>query len=219
MSSRRLVLWRHGRTSWNALSRFQGQEDIPLDEVGQDQVRRAAQTLAGLNPSHIIASDLGRAYATGQALADLVDLEVVPDPDLRETYSGVWQGMTKDEIMAAYPQDYTEWGGNSNLRPGGGETRLEVADRVIRGIERGLENVPAGGTLVVASHGGALRAGLGRLLALEPVQWSALGVLSNAQWSVLIELDDATPRHAGLSWRLQEYNAGSLPEPAIGDDK
>ena len=148
-----------------------------------------------------------------------MDLEVVPDPDLRETYSGEWQGMTKDEIMAAYPQDYTEWGGNSNLRPGGGETRLEVAERVIRGIERGLSQVPAGGTLVVASHGGALRAGLGRLLALEPAQWSALGVLSNAQWSVLLELDDATPRHAGLNWRLQEYNAGSLPEPAIGDDK
>lgn len=219
MSSRRLVLWRHGRTAWNAHSRFQGQEDIPLDEVGQDQVRRAAQTLAGLNPTHIIASDLSRAMQTAQALAHLVELPVTPDADLRETYSGVWQGMTKDEIMTAYPQDYAEWGGNSNLRPGGGETRLEVADRVIRGIQRGLEQVPPGGTLVVASHGGALRAGLGRLLALEPIQWSALGVLANAQWSVLLELDDTTPRHPGLNWRLQEYNAGSLPEPAIGDDK
>ena len=90
---------------------------------------------------------------------------------------------------------------------------------MIRAIDRALVDVPANGTLVVASHGGALRAGLGRLLGLQPAQWAALGVLANAQWTVLTELDPATPRPAGLEWRLQEYNAGSLPEPAIGDDK
>ena len=219
MSSRRLVLWRHGRTSWNALTRFQGQEDIDLDDVGLDQVRRAAQTLAGMNPDHIIASDLLRARKTAEALGDLVGKPVILDEDLRETFGGDWQGLTKQEIIDKYPEDYAAWSGNSNLRPGGGENRLEVAERVIRGIERGLAQVPDGGTLVVASHGGALRAGLGRLLALEPIQWSALGVLANAQWSVLIELDDSTPRHVGLNWRLSEYNAGSLPEPAIGDDQ
>jgi probable phosphoglycerate mutase len=64
-----------------------------------------------------------------------------------------------------------------------------------------------------------LRAALGQLLALEPTQWTALGVLANAQWSMLIELDEKMPRPAGLKWRLQEYNAGSLPEPAMGDDR
>ena len=219
MSGRTLILWRHGRTSWNAHSRFQGQEDIPLDDVGHDQVRRAALTLAGLKPAHIVASDLTRAMSTAQALADLVDLDVHADPDLRETYAGEWQGLTRQEIIERYPDDYAAWGGNSNLRPGGGETRLEVADRVTRGIDRALQNIDDGQTLVVASHGGALRAGLGRLLALEPEQWTLLGVLSNAQWSVLIELDEATPRHGGLNWRLQEYNAGSLPEAAFADDK
>ena len=219
MSGRRLILWRHGRTSWNAHSRFQGQEDVPLDDVGHDQVRRAALTLAGLKPSHIIASDLSRAMSTAQALADLVGLDVIPDEDLRETYAGEWQGLTRHEIIERYPDDYAAWGGNSNLRPGGGETRLEVAERVVRGINRGLEQIDAGQTLVVASHGGALRAGLGRLLALEPEQWTLLGVLSNAQWSVLIELDESTPRRDGLNWRLQEYNAGSLPEVAFADDK
>lgn len=217
--SRRLVLWRHGRTEWNSLSRFQGQEDVPLDEVGQDQVRRAAQTLAGLKPSHIVSSDLQRAHATALALAELTGLTVVTDSDLRETYAGTWQGLTRAEIIAAYPADFAAWGGDSNVRPGGGETRLEVAERVIRGIDRALAAVEPGGTLVVASHGGALRAALGRLLGLEPPQWTALGVLANAQWTVLGELDEATPRPAGLRWRLQEYNAGSLPEPAMGDDR
>lgn len=219
MKNRRIVLWRHGRTAWNSINRFQGQEDVPLDEIGIDQARRAAQTLIGLKPAKIISSDLERARITAQALASLAGLEVLTDPDLRETYAGVWQGLTRAEIIERFPQEFAAWGGDSDIRPGGGETRLEVAHRVTRAIENALSDVPENGTLVVASHGGALRAGLGRLLGLEPAQWAALGVLANAQWTVLTELDELTPRPIGLNWRLQEYNAGSLPEPAMGDDK
>lgn len=219
MKNRRIVLWRHGRTSWNSINRFQGQEDVPLDEVGLDQVRRAAQTLVGLKPAKIVSSDLERARVTAESLANLVGLSVQIDPDLRETYAGVWQGLTRTEIIERFPAEFAAWGGDSDIRPGGGETRLEVADRVTRAISRALAEVPENGTLVVASHGGALRAALGRLLGLDPAQWAALGVLANAQWSVLTELDELTPRPVGLNWRLQEYNAGSLPEPAMGDDK
>lgn len=219
MKNRRIVLWRHGRTAWNSINRFQGQEDVPLDEVGLDQVRRAAQTLIGLKPTKIVSSDLERARVTAESLATLAGLNVLTDPDLRETFAGVWQGLTRTEIIERFPQEFAAWGGDSDIRPGGGETRLEVADRVTRAIEKALQDIPANGTLVVASHGGALRAGLGRLLGLAPAQWAALGVLANAQWTVLTELDESTPRPLGLNWRLQEYNAGSLPEPAMGDDK
>jgi probable phosphoglycerate mutase len=190
-----------------------------LDEVGLDQVRRAAQTLVGLKPAKIVSSDLERARVTAESLANLVGLPVELDPDLRETYAGVWQGLTRTEIIERFPTEFAAWGGDSDIRPGGGETRLEVAERVTRAISRALAEVPESGTLVIASHGGALRAALGRLLGLEPAQWAALGVLANAQWSVLTELDEITPRPVGLNWRLQEYNAGSLPEPAMGDDK
>lgn len=219
MKNRRIILWRHGRTAWNSINRFQGQEDVPLDEVGLDQVRRAAQTLIGLKPTKIVSSDLERARVTAESLANLAGLEVQTDPDLRETFAGVWQGLTRTEIIERFPQEFAAWGGDSDIRPGGGETRLEVADRVTAAIERALIDVPESGTLVVASHGGALRAGLGRLLGLAPAQWAALGVLANAQWTVLTELDELTPRPVCLNWRLQEYNAGSLPEPAMADDK
>lgn len=219
MKNRRIILWRHGRTAWNSINRFQGQEDVPLDEVGLDQVRRAAQTLIGLKPTKIVSSDLERARVTAESLANLAGLEVQTDPDLRETFAGVWQGLTRTEIIERFPQEFAAWGGDSDIRPGGGETRLEVADRVTAAIERALIDVPESGTLVVASHGGALRAGLGRLLGLAPAQWAALGVLANAQWTVLTELDELTPRPVSLNWRLQEYNAGSLPEPAMADDK
>jgi probable phosphoglycerate mutase len=219
MSARRLVLWRHGQTLWNAENRHQGQIDIPLNDVGREQARHAAQTLLAMKPTHVIASDLERALETGQILADLAGVSLSTDERLRETFAGEWQGMTRDEIVAKYPADYAAWGGDSEIRPGGGETRWEVSQRVVAAINDALLNIPAGGTLVVASHGGALRSALGRLLGLDPRQWTILGVLANAQWSVLSELDENMPKLPDLKWRLQEYNAGSLPEPAIGDDK
>ena len=219
MSARRLVLWRHGQTLWNAENRHQGQIDIPLNDVGREQARHAAQTLLAMKPTHVIASDLERALETGQILADLAGVSLSTDERLRETFAGEWQGMTRDEIVAKYPADYAAWGGDSEIRPGGGETRWEVSQRVVAAIEDALLSIPAGGTLVVASHGGALRSALGRLLGLDPRQWTILGVLANAQWSVLSELDENMPKLPDLKWRLQEYNAGSLPEPAIGDDK
>lgn len=219
MSARRLVLWRHGQTVWNAENRHQGQIDIPLNDVGREQARHAAQTLLAMKPTHVIASDLERALETGRTLSDLAGIGLTVDERLRETYAGEWQGMTRDEIIAKYPADYAAWGGDSEIRPGGGETRWEVSERVVDAIESALVEIPPGGTLVVASHGGALRSALGRLLGLDPRQWTILGVLANAQWSVLTELDENMPKLPDLKWRLQEYNAGSLPEPAIGDDK
>jgi probable phosphoglycerate mutase len=204
---------------WNAENRHQGQIDIPLNDVGREQARHAAQTLLAMKPTHVIASDLERALETGQILADLAGVSLSTDERLRETFAGEWQGMTRDEIVAKYPADYAAWGGDSEIRPGGGETRWEVSQRLVAAIEDALLNIPAGGTLVVASHGGALRSALGRLLGLDPRQWTILGVLANAQWSVLSELDENMPKLPDLKWRLQEYNAGSLPEPAIGDDK
>ncbi len=219
MTARRIVLWRHGRTDWNSENRFQGQTDIPLNEVGREQVRHAAATLMALKPSHIMSSDLGRAVETAQALAELSGLEVVLDEDLRETFAGEWQGLTRSEIIARDGETYAAWGTDVSVRPGGGETPLEVAERAVRGIKRALAAVPDGGTLVVAAHGGSLRSALGSLLGLDPAQWAILGVLANAQWSVLLELDDSPHKPAHLAWRLQEYNAGSLPEPTVGDDK
>jgi bisphosphoglycerate-dependent phosphoglycerate mutase len=129
MANRQLVLWRHGRTSWNLEQRFQGQTDIPLDEVGEQQAISAAQLLKHLNPSYIASSDLSRANKTGLELAKLLKLEVFKDEQFRPT-------------------------------------------------------------------------------------WLSLGIISNCCWIVLNE-----PAEKDLPWRLVEYNAGSLPTPALSDDR
>jgi len=211
MSPRRVVLWRHGRTAWNAESRFQGSTDVPLDDVGLAQAERAARDLATLAPYRIVSSDLQRARATAETLAGLVGLEVATDPDLQETYAGTWQGLVREEIVAADPDTWRRWIAGEDLRPGGGETRTEVAARVSGAVLRHADGLPPGATLVVASHGGAVRTCIGTLLGLPVEHWTALGGLVNCAWSVLEEQPDGR-------WRLVEHNARSLPEEVVGDE-
>lgn len=215
MTARRIVFWRHGRTSWNAERRFQGQTDVPLDDTGIAQAERAARALALLTPTRIISSDLRRARMTADALGRVTGLEVTEDAGLRETFAGEWQGLTRTELEERHGDELAVWAAGPDFRPGGGETRREVAARMVATVTRELPVVPAGGVLVVATHGGSGRAAIGSLLGLPAEHWAALGVMANCAWSVLEESVSA----GGPPWRLQEYNAGSLPVPALADDR
>ncbi|MEU6115337.1 histidine phosphatase family protein [Streptomyces sp. NPDC047117] len=207
---RKIVLWRHGQTAWNLERRFQGTTDIELTEAGVEQARRAARLLAALKPDAIIASDLKRARRTAAELSEVTRLDVTHDEALRETYAGAWQGLTHEEIMAAYGEQYAAWKRGEPVRRGGGELETEVADRAAPLVRLAADKLPDDGTLVVVSHGGTIRTTIGRLLGLEPHHWEGLGGLSNCCWSVLGE--------GARGWRLLEHNAGTLPEPVLGDD-
>ncbi|MFC7220493.1 histidine phosphatase family protein [Streptomyces polyrhachis] len=207
---RRIVLWRHGQTPWNLERRFQGSTDIELTPAGVAQARRSARLLAALEPDAIISSDLSRARATATELAAVTGLEALHDPALRETYAGEWQGLTHDEIIERYGEQYAAWKRGEPVRRGGGELETEVADRAAPVVLAHADKLPDGGTLVVVSHGGTIRTTIGRLLGIEPHHWESLGGLSNCCWSVLGE--------GARGWRLQEHNAGTLPEPVLGDD-
>ncbi|GHB33747.1 phosphoglycerate mutase [Streptomyces viridiviolaceus] len=207
---RRIILWRHGQTSWNVERRFQGSTDVELTETGVAQARRAARLLVNLRPDAIVASDLKRAAHTAAELAELTNLEVTLEEGLRETYAGVWQGLTHEEIIARHGAEYTAWKRGEPVRRGGGELETEVADRAAPVVLRHAEKLPEDGTLVVVSHGGTIRTTIGRLLGLDPHNWESLGGLTNCCWSVLGE--------GARGWRLLEHNAGTLPEPVLGDD-
>jgi probable phosphoglycerate mutase len=199
------VLWRHGQTTWNVERRFQGQTDIPLDVTGEAQAEHAARRLATLRPAAIVASDLSRAQQTAAPLAKLTGLPVAPDKALRERSGGDWEGLTDEVIRERYPLERATWD------PPNGETTTAVADRVSVALARIAQALADGDLAVVVSHGAALRLGMERLLGLPAEASGVLGPLANCAWSVLALRDSR--------WRLLEHNAGTLPEPVIGDDR
>ena len=205
MTAASVLLWRHGRTGYNAAGRLQGQVDIPLDEVGTWQVDVAAHDLAHrVTPTRIVASDLGRAVATAQRLADLTGVPVEVDERVRERAFGEWEGLTGEEIHARWPEQFAVWRRGQDPERTGAETREEVARRFASAIEEHAHGLDDAEVLVVVSHGAAITLGLTRLLGLDTDGWRGLVGLHNAHWSLL------HPGQAGAvpAWRLGGHNGG-----------
>ncbi len=97
MAQTRILLVRHGQTSWNLGAgqvRYRGQTDIPLDEVGHAQAHALADRLADEPIAGIYTSPLSRAVQTAQPTAEQHGLPVVPHPGLLDMHLGEWQGLT-----------------------------------------------------------------------------------------------------------------------------
>lgn len=203
--SRRIVVWRHGRTDWNARGIAQGQSDVELDEVGLEQARAAAPLLARYAPTRIVSSDLSRARDTAQALADLTGLTVSVDDRMREFDLGAREGMTTAQTLAAFPEQMAAWQRGEEARFGVSETLAESAKRFAAALDEVADATGEGELSVVVSHGGVMRVGICAWLGLPQSTWGRLGGFGNCRWSVLHE---ARPRH----WRLAEWNAGAVPE-------
>jgi glucosyl-3-phosphoglycerate phosphatase len=202
------VLWRHGRTEWNATGRIQGQLDPPLDDLGQRQAHRAAPVLAELKPARIIASDLQRAAATAAVLSARIGVDVQSDPRLREIGLGQWEGLLREEVEAQFPGEFAAWMRGEDIRRGGGETYAEVGERGVASVCEALGDTH--GLVVAVTHGGTARSIIGVLLGLDADTWWRLGPLGNCRWSVLID-----GRHG---WRLVEHNAG-VPDVVIVEEE
>lgn len=201
MTASQLVVWRHGRTEWNASNRFQGQADIALDSLGGAQARRAAVVLAALRPAAIHSSDLMRASVTAEALATLTGLEVRLDRRLREIDVGSWEGLLGREIDEADPELARRLHAGEDVRRSlTGESPSEVAERVAAALTEIVDAAADGSTVVVVTHGLAGRVGACRFVGLPQPQWRVLGGLHNCAW-IRIERH----RTAGY-WRIAEYN-------------
>ncbi|RBY78529.1 histidine phosphatase family protein [Blastococcus sp. TF02-09] len=203
-----LILWRHGRTEWNAEGRFQGRLDPPLDEVGRRQAVEAAPHLiasAGLGADAVVvSSDLERAADTAAALTALLGVPLLLDPRLREHGMGSWEGLTRDEVAATYPDQYADWLAGRPVRGRGGEEPEQVAERALAA----LRDLPPARVAVVVTHGGTSGRLVERLLGLGPGQRRMFGPLGNCSWSELQEQSG--------SWRLMRHNVAA-PKTSVVD--
>jgi broad specificity phosphatase PhoE len=196
--SRQLLLLRHGRTAHNAAGRFQGQVDVPLDEVGRAQAARVAPLIAAHRPVTIVSSDSSRAIETARPIAEILGQEVLLDDKLREIDIGGWSGLTLSEVKAAFPQEHADWinGNREQLRRGGGETYGEVGARAFLAVGPLLDG-PSSEVVLAVTHGGTARSLIDLMLGISVRARHMLGGLPNAAWSRLEE--------GRFGWRLAEH--------------
>ena len=193
----RLLVWRHGRTAWNAGGRFQGQLDPPLDDEGRAQAARTALVLAGLlrgEDAVVVSSDLQRARDTAGALAPLLGVAVQVDGRLREHGLGTWEGLTRDEVAERHPDQYADWIAGRPVPGRGGEAQADVAARALAAVA----DLPPAGVAVLVTHGGTAGRLVEALLGLGPVHRRVFGPLGNCHWSEL--------SFQASGWRLMRHN-------------
>ena len=150
-----LLLVRHGETDWNAVGRWQGHADPPLNAVGRAQAAALADELAGGAFDALYASDLRRAVETAAILGLRLGLETLERADLREIDVGSWSGLTRAEVAARFPEGFARWQAGEIGHDG--ETREQLATRVV-GALLDVASAHPGGTVLVVTHGGAIRA-------------------------------------------------------------
>jgi probable phosphoglycerate mutase len=159
------LLIRHGETAWNRELRFQGQLDVPLNEMGFEQAQRLkirmVQALAdwqaqGRVPTRLISSDLLRAQQTAQPVAEVLGHTCILNTSLREQCYGMFEGMRSPDIQAQHPEAWQRWlAFDADVAVEGAETTRAFHDRVIAALQE-LALQYAGEHVVVVTHGGVL---------------------------------------------------------------
>jgi broad specificity phosphatase PhoE len=145
----RLLLVRHGQSTWNEQHRWQGRADPPLSEFGREQAATAARAVGDVDV--IVASPLQRAAETATIISGLIGVGPVQLVDgLEERDAGAWSGLTREEIEA-------EWPGwvDDGRRPEGWEYDEPLLERTLAALDSVVASF-AGATVVAVCHGGVI---------------------------------------------------------------
>jgi broad specificity phosphatase PhoE len=170
----RLILVRHGETDWTRDGRYAGARDIPLNALGLRQCQATAAALAERAVAAVYATPLERARISAEIIAKPHRVAVTIEPAFREMTFGVWEGLTRDEVAATFPQLCRLWWEAPHLvEVPGGETLAEVRARVVAALGE-LRAAHDGETVVLVTHGVVIR-----LLVLD-----ALGLGADRLWAL-----------------------------------
>ncbi len=209
---RRLLLVRHGQTSWNAVGRAQGHGEISLDEEGRAQAAAAAPYLASLRPVALWSSDLARARETCAYVEDATDLTAVYDERLREFDVGEREGLTMAEFADRFPEAFdARLDGDWAAAVPGAERAEEVEDRIVPALWKCLSSLSAGETGLVVTHGAAMRVAVTALLGWPPQTARDLRGVDNCAWVTLEQLEQLE-QLGERTGRVEHGGRGSGPD-------
>ena len=119
----KLVLIRHGESSWNKENRFTGWTDVDLSEKGRQEALEGGQVLKAEGYTFDVAytSVLKRAIHTLWSVLDQLDLAWIPvyrSWRLNERHYGALQGLNKAETAAKFGEDQVKiWRRSYDIQP------------------------------------------------------------------------------------------------------
>lgn len=190
MTATDILLVRHGQTDWNLSHRIQGSVDIPLNAIGVAQAAATRDAFAPETVDLLVSSHLERAAVTAMTINTPHGKPHRVDARLAERAHGRYEGWTVQEIIAEIgPGNEDEFFQRSPEL----EAWSDVAERVIAALVDVAQQA-AGGTAVVVSHGGSIRAGIA---AIRGVHHRTLPSLFNCSVTRL--------RYDG-GWTVLDYN-------------
>jgi probable phosphoglycerate mutase len=181
----RLILVRHGESIGNSENRLQGQTDYDLTELGRQQAALTAVRLARAGVKAVYTSNLLRARATAELIAERLGTEAVVEEDVSEYHFGEMSGITYREARERFGANVSQ---SERVYPGE-EGREVFYDRVTAAIWRVVEAHP-GGTAAVVSHGGPIALYCQMVLGL-PYRRPMPFAIDNCSLNV-IDYDDVT---------------------------
>ena len=174
----RLLLVRHGETDWNRQKRFQGQIDVPLNDMGQMQSQQAANFLQAIPIRYAVTSPMLRPKETAEIiLQHHPEVELELSDNLQEISHGLWEGKLEAEIEQEFPGELHRWQtAPETVQMPEGENLQQVWDRAIAAwdeIVQTAQNRPEPGITMVVAHDAINKAILCYVMGFGPEQfWS-----------------------------------------------
>ena len=154
----KLYIVRHGETEWNRIGKLQGWKDSPLTEEGIKNAIKLGERLKEVDFSHIYTSPQNRALITADYIKGNRNLEIETIDGLKEMGFGLWEGLENEELIKLYgDENYIFWNNPEKYSPNGGETFVELLQRIKDSLNYILKSSKEGNILVV-SHGISIKA-------------------------------------------------------------
>jgi 2,3-bisphosphoglycerate-dependent phosphoglycerate mutase len=161
----KLILLRHGQSTWNLENRFTGWIDVPLTEMGMKEAEEAGRKirLAGIHLDEAYTSVLERAIDTLTICLRAAGQEGIPtfkDKALNERHYGDLQGLNKDETVEKFGAEQVKiWRRSYDVAPPNGESLKDTAARTLPYFyDKIVPALKAGKNILISAHGNSLRA-------------------------------------------------------------
>ena len=189
-----LIIVRHGESEANGSKRFAGHLDIPLSAKGAQQAELTARYIKeNYHVDAVYASDLQRAFYTGNAVASKLNLQTIPDAQLREIYAGDWETVKFDDLAANYGEPYQIWLKDiGNAQCPNGESVAQLQERFVSALRR-IAKENDGKTVVIGTHATPIRTFMCHCMGLPLSEMKNIPWVSNASVTI-VEFDNDTFR-------------------------